>query len=233
MQKEMLLIYQIPSIIWGKSSNKVIIAIHGSMSNKADIPIQILATNALEKGYQVLSFDLPEHGDRKDNETLCKVQECVDELTMMMRYAKANWRQISLFANSIGAYFSLIAFQDELLKRVWFLSPVVDMQRMIENIMSWFQISEKDLQREQTIATPIGQVLYWDYYCYVKDHPVDQWNIQTDILYGDKDELCEKDLILNFTEKYNCQLAVVENCEHYFHNEYQLKALTIWLNKHI
>lgn len=26
---------------------------------------------------------------------------------------------------------------------------------------------------EKQIFDPIGQTLYWDYYCYVKEHPVD------------------------------------------------------------
>lgn len=155
MEKELLSIYNIPSVIWGRNSDKVIIAIHGNMSNKEEIPIQILAKIALKKGYQVLNFDLPEHGDRK-NEVLCKVQECIKDLTNMMEYAKANWDEVSLFANSVGAYFSLLAYQDERIKTVLFLSPVVDMQRIIENMMTWFQVSEERLFDEQAISTPIG-----------------------------------------------------------------------------
>ncbi|MEG0453409.1 MAG: alpha/beta hydrolase [Coprobacillus sp.] len=229
MEKEILSIQKIPSIIWGTPSNKVIIAIHGSMSNKADIPIEILAKIALSKGYQVFSFDLPEHGDRKDDERLCKVQECVDDLTTMMQYAKERWSEISLFANSMGAYFSLLAYQNETIDKALFLSPVVDMERIIENMMHWFEISEERLEKEETIPTPIGQTLYWDYYCYVKEHPIKNWNIDTFILYGDKDDMCEKDTISGFVEKHNCELQVVEECEHYFHTSYQLHILETWL----
>lgn len=45
---------------------KIFIAVHGNMSNKEDAVIQILAEEADRKGYQVLSFDLPEHGERKE-----------------------------------------------------------------------------------------------------------------------------------------------------------------------
>lgn len=231
MKKQILMIGNIPSIIWGKSSDKVVIAIHGSMSNKADIPIEILAKVALEKGYQVLSFDLPEHGDRKDQETLCKVRECVNDLTIIMQYVKENWKEVNLFANSIGAYFSLLAYRDEKIETALFLSPVVDMQRIIENMMTWFQVSEERLFDEQTISTPIGQTLYWDYYSYVKEHPITAWNIPTYILYGDKDEMCEKNIILDFSKKFNCELQVVDNCEHYFHTDYQLQILEQWLKR--
>lgn len=64
MQKTVPRINNIPTILWGDNTEKVIIAIHGNMSNKVDIPIEIVAKNALANNYQVLSFDLPEQGDR-------------------------------------------------------------------------------------------------------------------------------------------------------------------------
>lgn len=64
-----------------RKSNKVFIAVHGNMSNKEDEVIKILAENVVSKGYQLLSFDLPEHGERKENTNyLCKVQNCVKDL---------------------------------------------------------------------------------------------------------------------------------------------------------
>ncbi|MEG0366683.1 MAG: alpha/beta hydrolase [Coprobacillus sp.] len=233
MEKKRIEIKGIPSIIWGVPSDKVIIAVHGNMSNKEDIPIEILANVAVSKNYQVLSFDLPEHGDRKGEETLCKVKECISDLVVIMKYVKDNWDEVSLFANSIGAYFSLLAYQDEQIKNAWFLSPVINMQRIIENMMKWFQIPELQLQQEQAIATPIGQTLYWDYYCYVKENPLTKWNVQTYILYGDKDEMCEKDTVFDFVDKYNSKLQIVENCEHYFCDEYQLNEFEIWLSQYI
>ncbi len=52
----------IPAILWGEHTGNLYIAVHGNMSNKADEPIVIFAEEAVKKGYQVLSFDLPEHG---------------------------------------------------------------------------------------------------------------------------------------------------------------------------
>ncbi len=65
MKIEKIKINNIPSIIWGEKSWKVFIAVHGNMSNKEDDVIKILAEEVTSKGYQVLSFDLPEHGERK------------------------------------------------------------------------------------------------------------------------------------------------------------------------
>ena len=232
-RRKIFQIEHIPSLLWGKDSEKVIIAVHGNMSHKADTPIEILADSAAEKGYQVLSFDLPQHGDRTEESTLCKVQNCVEELDIIMQYAKRNWNQISLFANSLGAYFSLLAYRGKKIEKAWFLSPVVDMCRMIENMMNWFQITEERLKCEQTISTPAGQDLYWDYYCYVKEHPICDWKVPTFILYGEKDEMCEKDTILKFTNDFSCNLEIVEDAEHHFHTSSQLKMLNVWIKKNL
>lgn len=233
MKNEIFKINNIPAILWGKSSNKVIIAVHGNMSNKADVPIEILAKIALLHGYQVLSFDLPEHGDRKSENTPCKVQYCVQDLTTVIQYVKQKWEHISLFANSMGAYFSLLAYHSERLEKAWFLSPVVDMQRIIENMMKWFNITEEQLKHKQAISTPIGQNLYWDYYCYVKERPINDWKIPTSILYGSKDDLCEMDIVSQFAERYYCELEIVQGAEHYFHTPEQLQALGSWMEKTI
>jgi esterase/lipase len=231
MQKKVLKIENIPAVIWGDMSERVIIAIHGNMSNKMDVPIEMLAKNVLADGYQVLSFDLPEHGDRRHELTPCKVQYCVSDLTKIMKYAKKNWKHISIFANSIGAYFSLLAYRDEPIEKAWFLSPVVDMQRIIGNMMTWFNVTEDRLKREQTVSTPIGQKLYWDYYCYVNEHPIHDWHIPTTILYGSEDDMCDRDTISNFVEQFPCELEIIEGGEHYFHTPEQLNALNSWLKK--
>lgn len=233
MIKPKLSIQGIPAIIWGEDSAKVFIAVHGNMSNKSDDVIVILAEKLTQLGYQVLSFDLPEHGERQNDSTPCKVQNCVKDLSAIMEYAKTKWNEISLFACSMGAYFSLLAYKDDDLSQCLFLSPVADMERIINNMMSWFSISAAQLQAEKEVATPIGQVLYWDYYCYVKEHPINSWNKPTAILYGSDDDLCESDTVSNFAQQFNCDLNVMEQGEHYFHTEEQLAFLKRWIENHI
>jgi hypothetical protein len=233
MIKQKLTIDGIPAIIWGENSPKVFIAVHGNMSSKSDDTIVILAEKLTQLGYQVLSFDLPEHGERRNDPTPCKVQYCVKDLSAIMEYAKTKWNEISLFACSMGAYFSFLAYKDVDLKQCLFLSPVVDMERIINNMMSWFSISETQLQAEKEVSTPIGQVLYWDYYCYVKEHPINFWDKPTAILYGSDDDLCEFDTVSNFAQQFNCDLTVMEHGEHYFHTEEQLGFFRRWIENHI
>lgn len=224
-----LTIETIPALLWGEPSSRLIVAVHGNMSDKQDVPIGILAEEAFLRGYQVLSFDLPQHGDRKTEPTLCKVQTCVAELEKVMDFAAQQAEHISLFACSMGAYFSLLAYKQCPIQQSLFLSPVVDMARIIENMMSWFQISAAELKAKQEIPTPIGQTLYWDYYSYVKANPIEHWQSPTSILYGKEDTLCERTVLDSFVKKFGCNLEVMEAGEHHFHTPEQLEGFRLWV----
>lgn len=232
MKIKRIKINDIPSIIWGEKSNKVFIAVHGNMSNKEDEVIKILAENVVSKGYQLLSFDLPEHGERKENTNyLCKVQNCVKDLNSIMEYTKENYNEVNLWACSMGAYFSLLAYKNEKIKQCVFLSPVVNMKTIIDNMMLWSNTTEKELKEKQEVKTDFGQTLYLDYYKYVKDNPITNWNKKTYILYGNKDNMQNEDIIKNFSNKFNCDLSILDGGEHYFHTEEQLKFYKEWLSK--
>ena len=111
MRTERININSIPAITWGEKSNKIFIAVHGNMSNKENEVIKIFAEKVVSQGYQLLSFDLPEHGERKNNKDyLCKVQNCVKDLKDVIEYAKENYDEINLWACSMGAYFSMLAY---------------------------------------------------------------------------------------------------------------------------
>lgn len=232
METKRIKINNIPSIIWGEKSSKVFIAVHGNMSNKEDKVIEILANKVTNKGYQLISFDLPEHGERKiDTNYLCKVQNCVNDLKQIIEYAKANYNEINIWACSIGAYFSLLAYKDEDLKQCLFLSPVVNMKIIIENMMLWSNTTEIELNEKQKIKTDFGQTLYWDYYLYVKENPITNWNKKTYILYGNKDNMQNENIIEDFSNEFNCDLTILKNGEHYFHTEEQLNFYSDWLDK--
>ena len=216
----------------GRKSNRVFIAVHGNMSNKEDEVIKIFAEKVASRGYQLISFDLPEHGERKDNTNyLCKVQNCVKDLKQIIEYAKQNYEEIYLWACSMGSYFSLLAYKDEDIKQCLFLSPVVNMKVIIENMMLWSNTTKKELEEKQEIKTDFGQTLYWDYYEYVKNNPINNWNKKTHILYGNKDNLQDENIIKEFCNKFNCELSILENGEHFFHTEQQLKFYKNWLDK--
>lgn len=233
MQREILEIGPIPALVWGAPSDRCILAVHGSQSHKEDRVIELLARQAAERGYQTLSFDLPEHGQRKGLPERCKIGPCIRDLQAVLSYAQSRWRELSLFANSLGAYLSLRAYPKAGLKRALFLSPLVDMERMIQNMMTWFQVSEQRLQQEREIPTPMGQVLDWAEFCDVKANPIADWPTPTAILYGEKDELCQRDTIDSFLNRFGGILQVLEGSEHFFHRPEQLAAFQQWLERQL
>ncbi|MFB0921751.1 MAG: alpha/beta hydrolase [Oscillospiraceae bacterium] len=233
MLKQKFSIEGIPSVLWGETSGKLFIAVHGNMSHKEDEVVAIFAEEAVARGYQVLSFDLPEHGDRKSEFYACSVQNCVRDLGIIMNYAKGISDDISLFACSMGAYFSLLSYRDFPLRQSLFLSPVLSMQRVIENMMKAFNVSEDRLKAEKEIPTPIGPTLFWDYYSYVKANPIEKWENPTAILYGSEDNLSELDVVVGFSEKFNSSLTILEHGEHYLHTKEQLQFLRDWLRKQL
>ena len=228
-----IFIGEIPALLWGAPSSQLIVAVHGSGSHKGDEVIALLAREAVPKGYRVLSFDLPEHGDRQGHPALCKAQTCVPELVQVMAYAQTLASHIRLFGCSLGAYFGLLACRGFPLEQALFLSPVVDMERLIGNMMGWFQVTPQQLEAEGEISTPMGQTLYWDYYRYVKGHPIDQWDAPTAILCSSQDTLSEPEVVHAFARRFSCDLQVLEGGEHFFHTPQQLAVYRDWLSRHI
>ena len=96
--------------------------------------------------------------------------------------------------------------------------------------MASFDISEAQLKSKQTIELPIGQTLYWDYYSFVKEHPIESWNHPTKILYGEKDFLVTYEDITAFSERFSCELTVMPEGEHFFHTYEQLDFFCRWLS---
>jgi uncharacterized protein len=227
MLKVQMKIKGIPAILWGEPAERLMIAVHGAMSSKDDH--EILAEEAAAKGFQVLSFDLPEHGERKAEEDACTPPNAVRDLLAVMAYAKTISSRISLFACSLGAYFSLLAYADQTIEQCLFLSPLLDMHHLIQNMMAALNVSEERLETEKVIENPYGPKLDWEYYCYVKAHPIERWDPPTSILYGSADNVTEIEVVNNFVKRFQCSLQVLEGGEHYFHTEDQLRVFREWL----
>ena len=64
-----------------------------------------------------------------------------------------------------------------------FISPIVNMEKVITDMMAWANVTEEELCAKREIETSFGETLSWEYLCYVREHPV-SWTIPTEILYG-------------------------------------------------
>ncbi|WP_303817313.1 carboxylesterase [Selenomonas ruminantium] len=136
--------------------------------------------------------------------------------------------EIILIANSIGAFFSMNAGIDGLTQKAYFISPIVDMEKLILDMMRWANVTEVELEAQGVIHTEFGEDLSWEYLSYVRNHPI-KWNVPTQILYGEKDQLTSLATMKDFAEKHHAGLTVMENGEHWFHTEEQMAFLDDWI----
>ena len=144
--------------------------------------------------------------------------------------ARRQYDHITLLANSIGAYFAMLALPDRAPDRALFVSPVLDMERLILDMMSWAGVSEQALREQGEIPTDFGETLSWAYLCYVREHPI-TWKIPTEILYAGGDHLVSHQTVEQFAAEYGAGLTVLEGGEHWFHTEEQLALLDNWVKK--
>lgn len=137
---------------------------------------------------------------------------------------------LTLLANSIGAYFSLSSLDETLVDNAFFISPVVDMENLICNMMQWSSVTEQELAEKREIATNFGETLSWDYLCYVRRHPI-SWNVPTCILYGEHDNLTSIETVSAFAKLHHADLTVMPGGEHWFHTDKQMQYLDHWIKK--
>lgn len=154
--------------------------------------------------------------------------EAEDEFPMAFEKLAAGYAHVILIANSIGAYFSMCALPQERIEKAYFISPMVDMEKLIQNMMLWANVSEDALREKKTIETAFGETLSWEYLSYVRSHPL-QWKVPTEILYGGQDHLTHRATITAFARACNGELTVMEEGEHWFHTVEQMAFLDQWI----
>ncbi len=230
MQKRKLLISGIPSILWGIPSERVYIHVHGKMSRKEYA--ESFARIAQDKGWQTLSFDLPGHGERKGLSDRCDVWNGMRDLNAIADHIFSRWKDVSLYACSLGAYFSLNAYSGRQFEKCLFQSPIVDMRWLVEHMMLWSGVTPEQLEREKEIVTPIDD-LRWDYYQYILSHPVTVWPFRTSILYAALDDLQPETSIRAFAERFHAGLTIAENSRHPFMEPEDGPIVERWLREFI
>ena len=227
MQKSAIEIRGVPAAVWGSCSKKVYIYAHGQCGSKEDA--ELLASVVCKQGRQVISFDLPGHGQRRHEPASCDPRHAILEFREILSYAKKRWEEIALFAVSIGAWFILQSFRDEKLSDCLFVSPILDMKYVISNITRRAGISQERLKQERMILTHVGQPLFWEYWSFVLNNPITKWETPSWMLYAENDDMMPLKIVKNFAQQFSCTLSVMKNSEHWFHTPQQLDYLRSWI----
>ena len=193
---------------------KAVLYIHGKGGSAAEADHY----KELFTSYEVIGLD---YKTNTPWETGQEISEAVDKLS-------DTYEEIVLIANSIGAFFSMNGNIDDKINRAFFISPIVNMEKLITDMMSWANVTEEDLQEKKYIETEFAETLSLEYLSYVREHPI-TWNVRTDILYGDKDNLTAIHTIKEFAKEHNTTLTIMEQGEHWFHTEEQMTFLDNWI----
>lgn len=154
--------------------------------------------------------------------------EAKQEFSQYFAEVSREYDAVSLIANSIGAFFAMQAEIGEKIQQAYFISPVVDMETLITDMLAWTNATEEALREQGEIRTSFGETLSWTYLCYVRNNPI-RWRVPTHILYGEKDHLTSFDTISSFAERIGAGLTVMEGGEHWFHTSQQMAYLDRWL----
>ena len=137
---------------------------------------------------------------------------------------------VIVIANSIGAQFAMNALQGKRVSQALFISPIVDMEKLICDMMTWSHVTEAELKEKREIETAFGETLSWDYLRYVRENPV-IWTAPTRILYGDRDNLTSLETVRKFADRHGADLEIMEGGEHWFHTEQQMAFHDAWIKR--
>ena len=150
------------------------------------------------------------------------------EFTGKFKELSDKYNKITLIANSIGAYFSMNSGIENFINKAYFISPIVNLERLILNMIEWAGTTEQELEKKKIIPVDFGDDLSWDYLQYVRNHKI-SWTVPTDILYGSADNLQSFDTIKDFCSKESATLTEMDGGEHWFHTKEQTEFLDEWI----
>lgn len=142
----------------------------------------------------------------------------------------SGYDSVTLVANSIGAFFAMNALSEKKIDKAMFVSPIVNMEKLISDMMMWSNVTEDELREKKEIPTDFGETLSWEYLCYVREHPI-KWDVPTFILYGEKDNLTSFKTMSEFAGRMGIPLTVMKGGEHWFHTDEQMKFLDNWVRE--
>ena len=201
--------------------------VHGQFGNKFEA--ESFARIAVPLGWQVLAVDLPEHGERAGNSSArFDPWHSVPELHGIISSLRSKNKRVALRAVSIGAWFSLLAARGISLECCLLVSPLLNMERMIADMMRSANISEDTLKEVGEIVVRTGPCCHMIICCMqgetLRRFPASMQKV----LWGENDAVVPFDTVEAFCKANHCGLTVMPAGEHWFHTAEQCKFLSEW-----
>ncbi len=114
---------------------KVLVMCHGFSGSKNSDTIKMMAEKLITLNIAVVALDLPCHGESQVAEDEFNLKNTVEDIYIVTMYASKLSKHVSIFATSIGAYFTLNLLQDNHFnyEKVILKSPAICMDEIFFN----------------------------------------------------------------------------------------------------
>lgn len=140
-----------------------------------------------------------------------------------------NYKEVVVIANSIGAFYTYEYLSDFNIKQAFFISPVADMHQLLLGIMMSKNIYLEKLKEERVIKIDDKTSISYEFYKSLENHQ-DSWNVPTEILYGERDNVIYIENIADFLAKHpNAKLTIKQGAEHYMHTKEEKEFIKKWI----
>lgn len=110
----------------------------------------------------------------------------------------------------------MVLLINKYIEKVFFILFIVDMEKLIIDMMFLENIMEEELYKKKEIKILFGEILFWEYFIFVRKNFI-EWNILIYILYGEKDNMIFYEIILNFINKLKVNLIIMKGGEYWFY----------------
>ena len=178
------------------------VAVHGFGGSKESAAIEQLAQRVCYKGLNVLTFDLPAHGERNEPTEQLNASNCIRELLLVEDYAKGLGGELYAFATSFGGMCMLHRLERlaDSYKKIVLRVPAVD---MADSLLRVAEMSNKEFSPETAKSEGFRITLGRDYVipyrfyeellCLHCQRASDVWNnSRLMAIYAENDELVSR-----------------------------------------
>lgn len=213
-----------------KNLKTIIISVHGFSSSKSSFIVKKLMPILKENNIGLLSFDLPGHGERK-NEVL-KVSDCLKSIKEVESYVREFYSgPISFMGKSFGGFLLLRYLQNNKNK----YGKIILMAPALNQFEIWkLDVSEngqeliKSLEEGKNYVVDGMEVDVSILYDFFKFEIFKNLNVDCDVklIYGTKDVTVSNENIKKLAKIKNWQAFAVEGADHFYRRDEDVKAVS-------
>ena len=215
---------------------QVLIMVHGFAGDKESSVICAIGEELSKNGIQVVSFDLPCHGEDVKNEYL-SATGCMLALTDVVNYVEEEFDslKVSFFATSFGAYLLLhfLSINRDKYNKIILRAPAIKMAKILEEvILPEHGFTVNDLKKGINLGYENPLLVNSAFLKELKDNDLfkmfgDKLN-HFHVMQGLKDDVVDVRDVLDFLKKYlpeRCDFYPFENADHRFKKPGELEQI--------